>query len=77
MTQKEQILSLLRDSPTRSVSCGHLALVNLYHHASQRCGELRQEGYGIEYVKGEDWDDSKYVLTNDPSIDGNQVRMSI
>lgn len=62
MSQASRILELLKNG---DVSCAALAQEKLYHHASQRIGELNRKGYQIEFIKGETWDKGKYRLIGD------------
>ena len=60
MSQKSRILSLLENYDI--VTCGHLAHLGLYHSAAKRVMEARREGYEIEFVRKENWNESYYRL---------------
>lgn len=61
MSQKERLLNLLKESPN-GVTCGHLATQGLYHSAAKRVFDLKGNGHSIDFIQGETWDQSKYVL---------------
>ena len=77
MSQRSEILSMLKNSLNHEISCSDLAFKGLYHHASQRIGEMRGE-HDIRYIPSDTSDpmDAKYKLF-EPEIKENQVIMDL
>ena len=81
MSQKDDILRLLRNSPD-GVSCATLAQNGLYHHGSQRIGEMCRQGFVINFVKGMTWDTGRYILKQEPpqtnrkAVDSLELRLT-
>lgn len=70
---------MLKNSLNHEVSCNELKYKGLYHHASQRCGELvRFQGLDIRYIPSKTGDpmDAKYKLF-EPEVKENQVIMDL
>ena len=63
MSQSSRLLDLLRQGP---VTCKRLASEGLFHHASQRLGEMKKKGYQIEFIKKPEWYDCEYKLIAEP-----------
>ena len=69
MSQSSRILSMLRGSTDKTITCKELADQFLYHHASQRIGEMNGRGFVIKFVKGDTPMCGKYKLEFDPGDD--------
>lgn len=70
ISQKARILQMLKDAHGGIVTCKAFADNYLYHHASQRIGELKREGHNIEYVPSETSNpmDAGYRLAEESSL---------
>ena len=71
MNKKERILELLKSKP--KVFCWELINKGLYHHASQRIGELNREGYKIQFHRATSWEACYYELKGTGSILENAI----
>ena len=78
MSQRQEILELLKNSLNHEVSCKELAMRGLFHKAASRCSELRDQGYDIRYIpsKTDSVLDAKYKLII-PEVREGQVIMDL
>lgn len=69
MTQKEQIIKMLRNATMRTVTCKEFADQFLYHKLASRISELNKDGFEIVFVAGDNTMEGKYTMLFDKEKD--------
>ena len=76
MSQASKILEMLKSSPS-GVTCQDLAFKGLYHHASQRIGEIKRQ-YNLNIIfqssHTEDPMQARYILMGDELPLGDDIQ---